>query len=348
MGFSLESITSEEKLDGGTFIASRKVIRSTPMEGFTRYVARRLILMIPIMLGVSFISYGIIFLLPGGPVRSMLGAQATAEQIETLRARNGLDRPFLVQYFDWLTDILLNQDFGYTVLSDRNITEVIKNAIVPTFWLALSSLSIGIIIGIPAGIISAINQYSLKDNIATLAAFAGLSIPNFWLAIILIMIFGLYIPVLPTLGFVNPIHDPLNAAKHLILPAISLGTAMSALIMRMMRSSLLEVRSEQYIQAARAKGLPEGVVINKHAVKNALLPTVTIIGMTFGSLLGGAVIIEQIFAIPGLGRVSLQAIFQREYRILQSTLLLIAFTFASANLLTDLLYAYLDPRVKYE
>ena len=278
----------------------------------------------------------------------MLGAQATPEQIETLRARHGLDRPFLVQYFDWLTDIIVNQDFGYTILSKRDITALVADAVVPTFWLALTSMTIGTIIGIPAGVISAVNQYSIKDNLATLAAFAGISIPNFWLAIILIMIFGLYIPVLPTLGFVNPMHDPIAAAEHLILPSIALGTALSALIMRMMRSSLLEVRSEQYIQAARAKGLPEGVVINKHAVKNALLPTITIIGMTFGSLLGGAVIIEQIFSIPGLGRITLQAIFEREYRILQSTLLLIGFAFASANLLTDLLYAYLDPRVKYE
>jgi peptide/nickel transport system permease protein len=316
--------------------------------GYGAYVLKRVLLIVPILFGVSFISFGALELLPGGPVEAAFGTRANPELVEQLREQYGLNRPFLVRYFDWLGDIVLNQDFGQTIRTERDVSTLLATSLPPTIWLAASGAFVSVVIGIPAGIVSAVNHYEPEDYLATFLAFLGLSIPNFFLGLVLILVFSLYVPIFPSSGFVSPLSDPVEGLKTLVLPAITVGTAISAVVMRMMRSSLLEVFSEEYIRTARAKGLSRALVTNKHAVKNALIPTVTVVGLNFGYLLGGVVIVEQIFAIPGLGRLTLTAILTREYRVLQGSLLVIALLFALVNLATDLLYAYLDPRIKYD
>lgn len=315
--------------------------------GFKRYVLKRILLIIPIMLGVSMISFGIIFLIPGGPVEAALGQKGNQELINQLRRKHGLNRPIYIQYIDWLSGVL-HGDFGTSIRTGRDVSKAVFSRLSPTLWIATSATFISLIIGIPTGIISAVNHYSSKDYFATFFAFLGLSIPNFFLGLLLILVFGLSLRIFPTAGFVNPLVNPVDGIKHLILPAVTLGTAVSAVVMRMMRSSLLEVFSEEYIRTARSKGLARELITNKHAVKNALLPTITVIGLNFGYLFGGVVIVEQIFAIPGIGRLTYSAIRTREFKVLQAALLIIAFMFSSVNLFTDLVYAYLDPRIKYD
>jgi peptide/nickel transport system permease protein len=316
--------------------------------GYGAYVLKRVLLIGPILFGVSLISFGALELLPGGPVEAAFGTRANPELVEQLREQYGLNRPFHVRYLDWVGDIVLNQDFGQTIRTERDVSTLLATSLPPTIWLAASGALVSVVIGIPAGIVSAVNHYEPEDYLATFLAFLGLSIPNFFLGLVLILVFSLYVPIFPSSGFVSPLEDPVEGARTLVLPALTVGTAISAVVMRMMRSSLLEVFSEEYIRTARAKGLTRALVTNKHAVKNALIPTVTVVGLNFGYLLGGVVIVEQIFAIPGIGRLTLTAILTREYRVLQGSLLVIALLFALVNLATDLLYAYLDPRIKYD
>lgn len=314
--------------------------------GFKRYVLKRVLLLVPILFGVSIVSFGLIHMIPGGPVAAALGTRGDEELIQEVRRQYGLNRPLYIQYIDWLTSAIQG-DFGTSIRTERNISAAVASSTPPTIWIAMSATVVSVLIGIPTGIVSAVNHYKPKDYIATFFAFLGLSIPNFFLGLVLILVFGLYINLFPTSGYVNPLAKPVEGFRHLVLPAVTIGTALSAVVMRMMRSSLLEVFSEEYIRTARAKGLTRQVVTNKHAVKNALIPTVTVVGLNFGYVLGGVVIVEQIFAIPGLGRLTLTAIFQREYRVIQASLLLIALMFSVVNLLTDITYAYLDPRIKY-
>lgn len=315
--------------------------------GFKRYILKRVLLLIPILFGVSVVSFSIIHFIPGGPVAAALGTQGNEQLIQQMRAEYGLNRPIYIQYIDWLAGVLQG-DFGQSIRTQRDITSSIATQVPPTIWIGVAATVVSVLIGIPAGIVSAVNHYSTKDYMATFFAFIGLSIPNFFLGLILILFFGLYFGVLPTSGYVSPLEHPVEGIKHLILPAFTIGTALSAVVMRMMRSSLLEIFSEEYIRTARAKGLTRQVITNKHAVRNALIPTITVIGLNFGYVLGGIVIVEQIFAIPGLGRLTLTAIFNREYKVIQATLLLIAIFFSVVNLITDIIYSYLDPRIKYD
>ena len=220
--------------------------------GFKQYVLKRLLMLIPILFGVSLISFGLIHALPGGPVQAALGTQGYPELVETLREQHGLNRPVHVQYVDWLTNALQG-DFGESIRTSRDISHSIAVALPPTIWVAISASLVSVLIGIPAGIISATNPYSIKDYAATVVAFFGLSIPYFFLGLLLILLFPLYLGVLPASGYVDPLQDPVGGFKHLLLPAFTIGTALSAVVMRMMRSSLLEVFSEEYIRTARAK-----------------------------------------------------------------------------------------------
>jgi len=316
--------------------------------GYGAYVVKRVLLIVPILFGVSVISFGALHLLPGGPVEAAFGTRANPELVAQLREQYGLNRPLYVQYLDWVTDIVFHLDFGQSIRTERDITELLATSLPVTIWLATGGALVSVVVGIPAGIVSAVHHYEPADYVATFLAFLGLSIPNFFLGLVLILVFSLYVGLFPSSGFVSPLEDPVAGLRHLFLPSVTVGTAISAVVMRMMRSSLLEVFSEEYIRTARAKGLTRALVTNKHAVKNALIPTVTVVGLNFGYLLGGVVIVEQIFAIPGLGRLTLTAITTREYRVLQASLLVIAFLFAVVNLATDLVYAYLDPRIKYD
>ena len=315
--------------------------------GFAKYALKRLFLMIPVVVGVSLIAFFLIRLIPGGPVEAALGTQATPELVAQLRQQHGLNQPLSVQYINWVTGVLQG-DFGTSIRTSRSVSKAILSSIEPTIWLTLSATIVSLLIGIPTGIVSAVNQYSSTDYLATFFAFIGLSIPNFFLGLILILVFSLHLNMFPASGFVNPLQEPIAGLRSLVLPAITLGTALSAVVMRMMRSSLIEVFSEEYITTARAKGLSKELVTNKHAVKNALIPTVTVIGLNFGYLLGGSVIVEQIFSIGGMGQLVVTAIQTREYFIIQTTVLIIAVIFSVVNLVTDLTYAYLDPRIKYD
>lgn len=310
-----------------------------------RYILKRLAQYIPVLLGVSITSFSLMHLVSGGPVRTMLGTQATEQQVQQVRAQLGLNQPLHEQYLDWLFGVLQG-DFGHSIMSGEPVTQMIIVRIPETFWLAFGATVVSIIIGIPAGILSASRRYSPTDYAATGIAFIGISIPNFFLGIILILVFGG--TFLPVSGFVSPLNDPVAGVKHLILPWLTLGTALASIVMRMMRSSLLEVYNEQYIEVATAKGIPRTLVDNKHAIMNALIPTVTIIGLNVGYLLGGTIVVEQIFAIPGLGRLVLSAVLNRDFVVLQGVLVVTATIFTTVNFATDLVYAYLDPRIGYE
>ncbi|MUV57291.1 ABC transporter permease [Halogeometricum sp. CBA1124] len=311
------------------------------------YVLKRFVQYVPVLIGVSLIAFSMIHLVSGGPVRTMLGTQATEEQVEQVRDRLDLNEPLHVQYLDWVSGVVRG-DFGESIQSGKPVSEMILTRLPKTVWLAIGATLISVLIGIPAGIVSATRRYSMLDYAATGLAFTGISIPNFFLGILLILMFGGYLNLLPVSGFVDPLKHPIEGVKHLILPWMTLGTALASIVMRMMRSSLLEVFNEQYIQVANAKGLARELVTNKHAIMNALIPTVTIIGLNVGYLLGGTIVVEQIFAISGLGRLTLSAVLNRDFIVLQGVLLVTAFIFTTVNFATDMVYAYLDPRIGYE
>lgn len=312
-----------------------------------RYVLKRLAQYVPVLLGVSVIAFLLVHVLSGDPVRTMLGTGATQEQVDQVRAQLGLNDPLHVRYLDWLAGVLQG-DLGTSLTSGEPVSSLIRTTLPRTLWLAFGAVLLSLFIGIPAGVISAVHRNTKWDYGATLLAFGGISVPNFFLGIVLILVFAEHLQWLPPGGFVSPIEDPVAGVRHLILPWIALGTALSSMVMRMMRSSLLEVMNEQYIETATMKGLSSDLVQNKHAFANALIPTVTIIGLNTGYLLGGTIVIEEIFAIPGFGRLTLNAVLNRDFVVLQGVLLVTAFLFTTVNFVVDLVYAYLDPRITYD
>ncbi|WP_350343472.1 nickel ABC transporter permease [Proteinivorax tanatarense] len=303
-----------------------------------RYIIRRILLLIPVLIGVSFIVFSLMYITPGCPAAITLGEQATSREIEQLRAQMGLNDPFLLQYWRFISDIIIRQDFGRSYATNAPVLDEILSRFPTTLTLAATGVLVAVVIGIPVGIISATKQYSLFDNVAMVFALIGVSMPNFWQGLLLILIFAVGLGVLPSSGYSTPMH--------MILPAITIGTSSAAMITRMTRSSMLEVIKQDYIRTARAKGQKESVVIYKHALKNALIPIVTVVGLQFGYLLGGAVLTERVFSINGLGGVMIASISTRDYPLVQGAVLFIAFTFCIINLLVDILYAYIDPRIK--
>ncbi|MCL0071472.1 ABC transporter permease [Thermodesulfovibrionales bacterium] len=307
------------------------------------YIIRRIGLMVFIMLGVSVITFSMIHLVPGDPAEVIAteryGEEITAETIEHVRRELGLDQPVYVQYARWLINVLQG-DLGYSFRTDRPVLDEILTRLPATLQLALAGMLVALIIAIPVGIVSATRQYSAVDNLSMFGALLGVSMPNFWLGLLLIMFFSVYLGWLPVFGH--------GGIEHLILPAVTLGTGMAAITTRLIRSSMLEVLKADYIRTARAKGLKEKVVIYKHALKNAMIPVVTIVGLQFASLLEGAVIVEVIFAWPGIGRLLVDSIFARDFMLIQGCILFIAAMFVLVNLLVDISYAYLDPKIRYE
>ncbi len=307
------------------------------------YIIRRVGLMVFILLGVSVITFSMMHLVPGDPAEMIAmeryGEEVTAETIEHVRGELGLDQPVYLQYFNWLANVLQG-DLGYSFRTDRPVLDEILTRLPATLQLALAGMLIALLIAIPVGIVSATRQYSAVDNISMFGALLGVSMPNFWLGLLLIMFFSVHLGWLPVFGR--------GGIEHLILPAITLGTGMAAITTRLIRSSMLEVLGQDYIRTARAKGLKENVVIYKHALKNAMIPVVTIIGLQFAFLLEGAVIVEVIFAWPGIGRLLVDSIFARDLPMIQGCILFIAAMFVLVNLLVDLSYAYLDPKIRYE
>lgn len=317
----------------------------------TRYLTQRLISLIPMMIGVSILVFSAIRLVPGDLITAQLGTEAgmlSEQQRQSLEAFYGLDKPPIEQYFIWMGDVLTG-NLGLSVRQGQPVLELILSRFPITLEIAIVSVIIAIIIGIPLGILAAIYSNSLLDLLSRIIAMIGLSVPNFLLGTLIIYVLSVYFRILPNSGnYVSFIEDPIQNLQQIIFPALTLGTSFSASIMRMTRSSMLEVLNEDYIRTARSKGLIEFFIIRRHALKNALIPVVTLIGIEFGYLLGGTFIVEQIFAIPGIGRLTVNAITQRDYALVQGVTLFIAINFVLINLLVDALYTAIDPRVRYD
>ena len=303
-----------------------------------RYILRRLLLLIPVMLGVSFVIFSMMYFTPGDPAKIMLGESSPPEQVQQLREELGLDDPFLVQYVRYVKNAVVHQDIGRSYTSKRPVAGEIAARFPNTLKLAAIGVLVAVALGVPTGIISATKQYSIFDNIAMVLALLGQAMPNFWQGLMLIIMFSVNLGWFPSSGF--------STWRHMVLPAFTLGTSSAAIITRMTRSSMLEVVRQDYIRTARAKGQTESVVINQHALKNALIPIITVIGLQFGYLLGGAVLTESIFGITGVGRLMVESIRSRDYPIVQGGVLFIAVTFSVVNLFVDILYAFVDPRIK--
>lgn len=302
------------------------------------YVLRRILMLIPVMLGVSILVFLIIHLSPGDPARLILGERAPIEQLEALREQLGLNEPLPVQYVKWMSRIL-QFDLGRSIRSNRPVLEEILSRLGATAELAFTSIAIAIIIGVPVGVLSAIRRNSIFDDVAMVGALGGVAMPVFWQGVMLILIFSVALDWLPSSGRGD-------SWRYIILPAITLGTSSTASITRMTRSTMLETIGHDYVRTARAKGLAERIVLFRHALRNALLPIVTIIGLEFGSLMAGAVITETIFAWPGIGRLAVDAIRTQDFPVVQGVILTFAVIYALINLVVDVIYAYLDPRLQ--
>lgn len=304
-----------------------------------QYIARRLMLTIPVVFGVSIIVFSIIRLIPGDPARAIAGVNATPQFIEQVRVRYLLDQPLYVQYGRFLTDFMRGE-LGNSIFSGRPVTTEIGERFPRTLLLATVSLVIATMLGVTAGIVSATRRNSLFDNASMLVALVGVAAPVFWMALMLQLLFAVQLRILPATG--------IGTLRHIVLPSITLGTASAALMARITRSSMLDVLRQDFITTARAKGLNERLVVYKHALKNALIPVVTVLGLQFGILLGGAVLTETVFAWPGVGRLLVDAILRRDYPIVQGTVMLLALLFVLINLVVDIVYAFLDPRIHYQ
>ncbi len=302
------------------------------------YVIRRLVLVIPTLLGVSIAVFAMVRLIPGDPALAMAGPHATPQYVEQIRRDLRLDDPLHVQYYHFLS-ALLRGDLGSSTRTRRPVTAELWDKFPNTVELTLASLVIAAALGIPAGIISAARRYSIFDNISMLIALLGVSMPVFWLGLMLMLLFSVHLGWLPSVGR--------GTLLHLILPALTLGASSMAFVARITRSSMLEVLKQDYVVTARAKGLRERGVVYKHALKNALIPVVTVMGLQLGILLGGAVLTETVFAWPGVGRLMVDSIQARDYPVVQGAVLLLAVSFVLVNLLVDMTYALLDPRIKY-
>jgi peptide/nickel transport system permease protein len=302
-----------------------------------RYVMHRVLQIFPVMFGVSLIVFLLMHFTPGDPALLMLGERATEEQLQAMRQEMGLLEPLPVQYARFL-GAALRGDLGRSYRSGRPVMTEVLSRLPATAELAVAAMVVAVLIGVPIGVLSAVRRYSLFDNAGMLLALLGASMPTFWLGLMLMLIFAVSLGWLPPSG-----RDGLLS---LILPAVTLGANAAALITRMTRSSMLEVIGQDYVRTARAKGLPERTVIYSHALRNALLPVVTVIGLQFGALLGGAVITETVFAWPGAGRLAVEAIRAKDYPVVQGAVLMLALAFAFVNLLVDLMYAFINPRIR--
>jgi peptide/nickel transport system permease protein len=313
-----------------------------------RYILKRLAQLVPVLLLVSIIVFSLLHLIPGDVVDVMIGEGHDDPVVEAaLRKKLGLDMPLPVQYLIWLGNVLQG-DLGKSVITHKPVSRMILDRLPATILLAIAAGFVAILISIPAGIIAAYRQNSIADYIAMGISLGGISIPNFWLGIMLILFFSQFMGWLPSMGYTQFFKDPVDALAHLIMPALTLGTAMAASLTRFTRSEMLEELRQDYVRTARAKGLKERVILLKHVLKNSLIPTVTIVGLQIAGLLDGAVITETVFAWPGIGRLAVQAVLERDYPLIQGIVLFAAVVFVVMNLLVDLTYRLLDPRVRLE
>jgi peptide/nickel transport system permease protein len=302
-----------------------------------RFLARRLLLAIPVLVGVATLVFALLHLVPGDPVQAMLGDAASPQSVAELRGRLGLDRPLPLQYAAFLAGAARG-DLGVSLRTNERVTAAIAARLPATIELALAAMLVALAIAIPAGVVSAVNVGTSVDHAATTLSLVGLSVPNFWLGPLLAIVFSVGLGWFPVSGR--------GTLAHLVLPAITLGAPLAAVLARMTRASLIDELRELYVTAARARGLPATRVVMKHAFRNSLIPIISVLGLQVGGLLTGAVITETIFAWPGVGRLLIQSIGFRDYPVVQGCVLFIAMTYVSVNLLTDMTYAYLDPRIR--
>ncbi|MBN2261144.1 MAG: ABC transporter permease [Clostridiales bacterium] len=330
-------------------------------------IIKRILLVLPVLIGVSILAFSILHFIPGDPARVILGERATAQAVIELQEKLGLNEPLIIQYFSFMKNII-NGDLGTSIITNESVTTELFTAFAATLELTIFSMIIAIVVGIAAGTLAAVKQYSIFDNVSMVGALVGVSMPIFWLGLLMIWLFSYKLGILPASGrlavsFDVPritnfiLIDTLMAGNfaafkdgilHLLMPGFALATIPMAIIARMTRSSMLEVMRQDYIRTARAKGLSEKVIIFKHAIKNAFLPIITVIGLQIGLLLGGAVMTETVFSLPGLGRKMYLSIMARDYPMVQGGILVIAFFFVLVNLIVDITYMFIDPRISLD
>ena len=314
-----------------------------------QYIINRLLILFPVLFLVSVIVFSLLHMIPGDPVDFIFATEDLTDPSvrEDFERILGLDKPLHIQYLVWLGGVLIG-DFGESIHYQRSNMELIVERFPATILLTIFSTVVSILISIPAGVIAAIRRNSPSDYTAMSFALLGISIPNFWLGILLILAFSLYFPILPSSGYEASLTSPWTTLSYLILPSITLGTGMAAIVARMTRSEMLEEIGKEYVRTARAKGLAERRVIFKHTLKNALVPVLTVIGLQFGRLLGGTVIVEHVFAWPGVGSLVVGAVYGRDYPLVQALILIFAVIFVVVNFFVDILYKYANPRITLE
>ena len=310
------------------------------------YILRRLLASIPVLLFVALFTFGLLYLTPGDPAAVIGGADATPEEIELLREKLGLNESFHVRLWKW-GGTVLRGDLGESIFSNRSVTSLILDRVQPTISLAILSLMISVGLGVPMGVLAAWKAHTWIDHTVMLIAALGIAVPSFALAFLVMFIFGMQFRSFPVAGFTPITEGFVPYIKTLAMPAFTVGISFMALVTRMTRSSMLEVLQEDYIRTARAKGLGERLVLYRHALKNAMLPVLTIIGLGLAALVAGLVIVETVFGVPGLGRLVADSISRRDYPVIQGVILTVSVIYIFVNLLVDILYAYLDPRIRY-
>lgn len=310
------------------------------------YILRRLLLLIPVLLIVGVVVFGLMHLTPGDPAAVMLGREATLEQKEALRERLGLNAPIQVQFFNWFGSAL-RFDFGESLFIGKPVNEALLERAEPTILLALYGLSLSVVAAIPAGVIAAVRANSPLDRLLMVVSISGVAIPSFFFGIVLILLFAVVLKWLPSGGYVDIRDDPGQHLRYMILPSLALGFSAAGLLARLVRSTMLDVLNEDYVRTAYAKGLRERHVVLLHAFRNALIPVMTVIGISLAGMLGGTVVIETVFNIPGMGRLLVQSVTRRDIPVVQGAVMTVAAVQVIVMLLLDLVYVYIDPRIKY-
>lgn len=317
----------------------------------TTYIVKRLLLLVPLLFGMSLVVFALVNIIPGDPIVIMVGQNPQLPPdprvVAQLRQQYGLDQPLHRQYLVFLGN-LIRGDLGTSIQIQQPVLSLILERFPATLWLTGAALVVSVAIGLPVGVLSAVRPYSWVDSLALVGAMVGVAMPNFWLGLVLMLLFSLHLGWLPVAGMGSWADGAGTFLAHLVMPAVTLGSGLAALLTRITRSTMLDVLQMDFVRTARAKGLPRRAVVSRHALANALLPILTVVGVQLGYLLGGTVVVETIFAWPGIGRLAVNAIWQRDLPLIQGTVLVFAVLFVLTNLVVDLLYAYFDPRVHYE
>jgi len=315
------------------------------MHPLLRHIIGRLIALVPMLLALSVASFALVHVIPGDPALVMLGGEGTPQQVADLRRQLGLDRPLHIRYVEWLGRVVQG-DLGESLYNRTRVVDELIWRFPTTLSLVSLALLISIIIGVPAGLLSAVFRNSWVDHVARLLTLVSLSMPSFWLGLMLIILFSLKLNLLPVVGYTSVVTDLWSSLRFLILPSCALGTYLTALLARLVRSSVLEILGQDYVRTARAKGLHERAVLFRHALRNALIPAVTVMGINMGILLGGSAVIETLYVLPGVGQLVITALYNRDLPVIQGLILYISVLYVLINLAVDLLYTYLDPRLR--